>query len=304
MSVRLSLLNWYLRHFVRPKLAKVKTPADARRHMERAVRRFPLRNKGIRIAQDSIHGPGGPVPMEWVSDEGARRRQVVIYLHGGAHVMGNPRTHRPITTVMATVTGARVMVPDFRLAPENPVPAAVDDAVASYSALLAAGYDPSGIALAGESSGGGMVFAVLLELERLGFPPPACVVAFSPWVDLTMASASVTENAERDVMLPVERVGEVLGFYCGDGDRRNPVASPLFGTFRQPPPTLIQASRAEILRDDAINMADHLREAGAEVSLDLWDDTPHAWQFFSAFIPEARDAMSEAGAFIRQRLAQ
>lgn len=303
MSLRLSLVNTYLRLLVRPALARVKTPGDARRHMERGVKRLPLRLSGIHIAEDRIAGPGGPIPVEWVSSGRPDRRRVVIYLHGGAHIMGSPRTHRPITVSLARLSGLRVMVPDFRLAPENPVPAAVDDAVACYSALLAAGYAPGSIALCGESSGGGMCFAVLLELKRLGYPAPACVAAFSPWVDLTMRSNSVRDNAKRDVMLPVERVDEILGYYCGDGDRRDPVASPLYGTFQNPPPTLIQASRSEILLDDAMSLAERLREAGGEVTLELWDNTPHAWQFFAPILPEGREGLERAGTFLRKRLA-
>ena len=303
MSIRLSFVNLYLKLFVRRALVHMKTPADARRHLERSAARLPVSLRDLNISADSVDGRGGAIPVEWISQGRARRDAIVIYLHGGAHIMGSPRTHRSITTRLARLTGARVMVPDFRLAPEHPAPAAVDDAVAAYTALLTAGYDASRIALSGESSGGGMCFAVLLELERLGYPQPACVAAFSPWVDLTMTSDSVRENAGREVMLPVARSGEVIGYYLGaEGERKNPMVSPLFGAFSAPPPTLIQASRAEILLDDATRMADHLRMAGGEVEIELWDTTPHAWQFFAPILPEGRDAMAKAGAFIRAHI--
>lgn len=302
MSIRLSLVNTYLRLFVRPALAKMKTPRDARRHMERSTALLPRVRSGIHISGDVIDGPGGPIPVEWVSRGRADRRKVVIYLHGGAHIIGSPRTHRSITTALARYTGLRVLVPDFRLAPEHPVPAAVDDAVAVYSALLVSGYRAECLALAGESSGGGMCFAVLLELERRGYPLPACVVAFSPWVDLTMSARSIKENAKREVMLPVERAAEIVGYYCGDGDRKAPVASPLFGAFHTPPPSLIFASRAEILLNDAMALAERLEAAGGDVTLDLCDGVPHAWPFFATVMPEAREALQKAAAFIRSRL--
>lgn len=302
MSIRLTLVNFYLRTFVRPALARVKTPQDARRHMERGARLIPASYRDIRFTAEHVDGPGGAIPVEWVAAGRPERRRTLLYLHGGAHLMGSPRTHRPITAALARKTGLRIMVPDFRLAPEHPVPAAIQDAVACYTALLAAGHEAGSIGLCGESSGGGMCFAVLLELQRKGYPLPGCVAAFSPWVDLTMTSESVRENADRDVMLPVQRSSEVLDFYCPDGNRRDPVASPLFGAFERPPPALIFASRDEILRDDATRMAEVLRAAGGEVTLELRDGVPHAWPYFAPILPEAHEALDRAAAFIGAHL--
>ena len=301
MSLRLKLANGYLRRFVRPSLKRVPGPVEARRRFERSARWLPVSTRGVRIAQERMEGPGGAFPVEWVSAAGAARRRIVLYLHGGAAVMGSPRTHRSVTVPLARACGARVLVPDYRLAPEHPAPAAAEDAVAAYTALIAAGYEARQIALAGDSSGGGLCFAVLARLRRLGFPSPGCIAAFSPWVDMTMTSDACRENGPRDAMLPIERAEEVVGYYAGGRAPDDPEVSPLFATYADPPPVLIQASRCEILRDDATAMAARLREAGGEVTLDLWDEPPHAWQFFAPFIPEAREALERAARFIVDR---
>ena len=299
MSLRLPVINAYLRWVIKRGLAKVPTPQQARANMERTTARLPVSRRGLHVTTERVDGPGGPIPVEWVAPEGATRRRVIVYLHGGAHVMGSPRTHRAITFSLARMSGMRVAVPDYRLAPEHPAPAARDDAVALYADLLRNGHEGGGIALAGESSGGGLCFSALLALAERGFPRPACVAAFSPWCDLTKRAASVSENARREAMLPVERWDETVGYVTGGArEADDPVVSPLFGRFRDPPPVLIQASRDEILRDDALAMAERLREAGGAVTLEMHPKVPHAWPYFAPYLPEAREALARAAAFL------
>lgn len=302
MSIRLTFANFYLRRFVRPSLARLEEPEAARRHLERSASLVPGAPREARYLEDRVPGPGGTVPVEWVSCGRAERRRVVLYLHGGAYLMGSPKTHRSITAQLARLTGMRVMVPDYRLAPEHPAPAAVEDALAAYATLLAQGYAPGDIALAGESAGGGLVFALLLMAQEKGYPPPGCIVAFSPWVDLAHTGASIRENAHCEAMLPAERVNEVAAFYIGQGDPCDPMISPLYGTFVKPPPSFITVGEPEILRDDAVRMTERLREVGGEVELHGIPNVPHAWQFFGPHLPEARESMKAAAAFITVKL--
>ena len=300
MSVRLTLLNAGLRSFVKPALRRLKTPQEARRHMERGTGLMAPLLPRMRIVQEQIDGPAGPVPVEWVSAEKADRRAIILYLHGGAFIMGSPRTHRPITTLLARESGFRVMVPDYRLAPEHPCPAAVEDALAAYTALLARGYAPERIALAGESAGGGLALAMLGLAEAKGFPMPGCVVAFSPWTDLTMSGDSYTGNATADAMLPLERAVETVGYYLGEMDPRDPLASPLFMTLRAPPPVFLSAGGTEMLRDDTLRMAEALRAMGGEVTVEMAGNAPHAWPFFARLVPESAATLNRAVAFVRK----
>lgn len=302
MSLRLILANLYLRRMVRPTLARLSDPQAARRNLERSAALVPGVPREARYLADSLPGPGGAIPVEWVSCGRAERRRIILYLHGGAYLMGSPRTHRSITAMLARLTGMRVMVPDYRLAPEHPAPAAVEDALAAYATLLAQGYAPGDIALAGESAGGGLVFAMLLMAQAKGYPPPGCVVAFSPWVDLAHTGTSIRTNAATEAMLPAERVDEVARYYIGDSDPRDPLISPLYGSFTAPPPAFITVGETEILRDDAFRMAETLRAAGGEVELQGIPGVPHAWQFFGPHLPEARVSMEAAAGFVKMRL--
>lgn len=300
MSLQLTLLNTALRAFVKPSLRRLVAPEDARRHMARSTALLaPLLPK-MRIIAEQIDGPAGPIPVEWVSAAEAERRSIILYLHGGAYIMGTPRTHRAITTMLARESGYRVMVPDYRLAPEHPCPAAVEDALAAYTSLLASGYAPERIAIAGESAGGGLALAMLGLAEAKGFPMPACVVAFSPWADLTMTGDSYTTNATKDVMLPRERAVETVAFYLGGMDPTDPRASPTHMTLRAPPPVFLSAGTTEMLHDDTIRMADALRAMGGDVTLEIAENAPHAWPFFARLVPEAHATLARSVRFMRQ----
>ncbi len=168
--------------------------------------------------------------------------------------------------------------------------------------MLDAGYAAGEIALAGDLAGGGLVFALLLRALGEGLPRPACAVGFSPWVDLTGRQSSLRRNAARDVMLPPGRAAEVARLYLGEHDPADPLASPLFGAWRDPPPALIMASRSEILVDEAIGLAEALRQAGGDVRLELWRGLPHAWPIFVGLLGEATDAVESAGAFIARHV--
>ncbi len=303
MSFRLAAISLYLRLSQKPKLARARNPHRVREGLERIAARWFRAPRDTNIIEDRIEGLDGPIPIDWISRKRPDRRAIVIYFHGGAYIMGSRNTHRHVGAWLAGKSRARVVMPDYRLAPEHPFPAAVDDAVTVYRHLLDTGYKASRIAFAGDSAGGGIAFALLLKAREQGLPDPACVVGFSPWLDLTMTQPSLKRNARRDPLLPSNRFREVTQFYLGDADPAGPLASPLLGDVTNPPPGLIQASRIEILADEAEAMAEKWREAGGDMRLEWWRNAPHAWHIFAGIIPEADDAVARAGWFIRGKIA-
>ena len=314
-SIRLRLLSLLLRLVVKPGLSLMKTPQAMRAHFERDARRIFRSPEDANFVADSIRrnggGEGGGTLIEvlWASRGRPDRRRVILYLHGGAYLAGSIRTHRHLAAYLAGAAGVRAVLPDYRLAPEHPFPAALDDALCVYRHLLDSGYEARNIALAGDSAGGGLVFALLLKAAEEGLPGPACVVAFSPWADMTMTRGSLRRNARRDMMLPLRRFREVVSHYLQGALTTDPLASPVYGDYGgdergAPPPAMITASKTEILRDDALAMADRLREAGGDVTLELWRDMPHAWPLFVGMVAEAGDTVARAGRFIARNLAE
>ncbi len=301
MSARLVALNFWLRFREKPFLARVQDPRQMRERFARTARRMFRVRPDANFSEDRIAAGDRSIRALWISVGRPDRRRVILYLHGGAFVAGSPDTHRHVAADLAAASRARVFLPDYRLAPEHPFPAALKDAAAAYERLLNAGYDSAGIAFAGDSAGGGLVFSLLLEAEARGWPAPVCVVAFSPIVDLRGVNASIRRNARRDVLLPAQRFRDACDHYLAGASPDDPRASPALGAFKAPPPALIQASRSEILADDAQAMAETLRRAGGDVRLEMWRRTPHAWHIFRGHLPEADAALARAGAYIAAR---
>lgn len=298
MSLRLRLLTLVLRGVAKPWSARTTDLVTARRDMEKlagwALHRMPgALFLPLRLAgRPALSVRVGPV----------QRGAIVLYFHGGAHVAGAPRTHLSVLTGLARYGRVEVIALDQRLAPEHPFPAALVDAEATWDALLAHGYRPGQIVLAGDSAGGGLALALLARLCARN-TAPAGLVAFSPWTDLTGASPSMRENVAREAMLVAERLPEVAALYLQDRPATDPGASPLFAAFPGCPPVLLQCSETEILRDDSLRMADRLRSFGAEVTVQLWPDAPHVWQLFLGWAPEARAALRDAGRAIQTMLS-
>ena len=268
----------------------------------RAARRWMARSTGatmeLRAAGDGW--PGGEV-VSWPGH--APGAPVLLYLHGGGYIACSPETHRPLVSSLVRRVRGRAFVPRYRLAPEHPFPAALDDAVAAYRYLLdVERIAPAQIVIAGDSAGGGLVLALALAIRDAQWPNPAGLVTFCPWTDLAATGGSLEENTERCAMFAGETIRRAARFYVGDADPTLPLISPLYGDFRGLPPMLVHASEDEVLRDDAIRVAEAARRAGVDVELQLWPHVPHVWQFFAAVLPEARASLAAATRFVLARM--
>ena len=242
----------------------------------------------------------GGVSAEWVSAEGAADNRVLLYLHGGGYVIGSVRTHRILMAGLSQASGAQVLGLDYRLAPEYPFPAPVEDAVAAYRWLMAEGYDPARISIAGDSAGGGLTVATLVQLRYVGLPVPGAAVCISPWVDMEGIGDSMETRSEADPMVKREGLLFMAKTYLDGSDPRAPLAAPLYADLRGLPPTLIQVGDAEVLLDDSNRLAGTAREAGVEVRLDVWDDMIHVWHLFAPILSEGKQALEQAGDFIKK----
>ncbi|HXZ85388.1 MAG TPA: alpha/beta hydrolase [Myxococcota bacterium] len=241
------------------------------------------------------------VPAEWVSMPGAAADRAVLYLHGGGYVLGSIATHRELAARISAASGARVLVIDYRLGPEHPFPAAVEDALKAYRWLLEAGFAPGRIAVAGDSAGGGLTVAALLAARDAKLPLPATGVCISPWLDLEGSGTSMTSKAAEDPIVQKEPLRLLAGHYLGSADPRTPLASPLYADLRGLPPLLIQVGSAETLLDDSTRIADKLRAAKVDVELEVWPEMIHVWHAF-AMLPEAGQAVARIGQHLRKRL--
>lgn len=245
----------------------------------------------------------GGVSAEWSVAAGVDETKVVLYVHGGGYVMGSAGSHRDVTGRLSKAAGARVLSLNYRLAPEHPFPAPVDDAVAAYRWLLAQGISPGNIAVAGDSAGGGLAIATLLALRDAGEPLPAAGVGISPWVDMEGTGESMTTRAAVDPVVQKEGLLGMAKLYLGDADPKNPLAAPLHADLAGLPPLLLQVGDAETLLDDSTRLAEKARAAGVDVTLKVWDEMPHVWHLFAPILPEGRQAIDEIGSFFQARTA-
>jgi acetyl esterase/lipase len=246
----------------------------------------------------------GGVPSEWVEVPGGSRTPAILYLHGGGYTVGSIRTHRALVSRLAAATGGGGLTVDYRLGPEHPFPAAVDDAVAAYRWLLGTGVAPSDIVVAGDSAGGGLTVALLVALRDAGVPLPAAGVCISPWTDLGCTGESMTTRAAADPMVQRDSLLPMAAAYLAGQDPRLPLASPLHADLRGLPPLLVHVGTAETLLDDSTRLAERARAAGVPVDLEVWDDMIHVWHAFAPLLPESDAAIARVGEWVRARLAR
>jgi epsilon-lactone hydrolase len=270
-------------------------PLNMRSRMDRAGGRLP---EGVLGTPTTCGG----VKAEWIDSANCAADRVVLYLHGGGCVAGSVDSHRNLTGHLAQAIGCRVLALEYRLAPEHPHPAQVNDAVGAFRALLDQGFQPKHIAVAGDSAGGGLTVSMLLMSRAHGLPMPAAAVAISPLVDLEATGSSMTSRASADPLITRSLVLDNVALFIGEGDRHDPWAAPMYGDLTGLPPMLIQVGDAEILLDDAVRLAACATKAGVETTLEVWPDMVHVFQASAGFFPEADEAIERIASFCRSRL--
>jgi acetyl esterase/lipase len=273
------------------------TFADLRRGLEELVALSPT-------PPDARCEPivAAKVPCEWIVADGVPGPGTLLYLHGGGYTIGSISSHRALVARMSAATGLRGLAVDYRLAPEHPFPAAVDDATAVYRWLLGQGVSPDRIVIAGDSAGGGLTVATLIALRDAGVPLPAAGVCLSPWVDLEGVGESMTARAHLDPMVQRDGLLKMAAAYVGSADPRTPLISPIHADLSGLPPLLIHVGTRETLYDDSTRLAAAAKAAGIDVELDPWDEMIHVWHAFAPLLPEADQAVTKVGEWVKTRL--
>ena len=296
VSWQAKLTNFFLRIFLKRRIDPTEQPSRIRIKLDRFVQRW-MGKLPIPIRVEPVDVDG--IPAEWVRIDSNKPRRVLYYLHGGGYIIGSPDTHRPMISRIAARAEADAFVIDYRLAPENPFPAPVEDAIKGYRYLLDQGIDSKSIIIAGDSAGGGLTLATLLKIREIGLPQPAAAATLSPWTDMSASGWSILTNELVDPYLTPQ--GILLGarHYLQGESPTNPYASPVFADFANLPPVMIQVGDLEIIMDDSLRVADRIRAAGGTVRLDVWKGMPHVWQAFG-YLPEAKLAIEQMGHFMRE----
>ncbi|WP_253394590.1 alpha/beta hydrolase [Methylorubrum extorquens] len=285
---------------IRVRLAAHPRPADLaeRRARVDALAADYALPPDVRVEPIDAHG----VPAEWTSTPAANGERVILFLHGGGYVSGSLKSHRHMVAQAGREALARTLALGYRLAPEHPFPAALDDALTGYRFLLASGIAPARIALAGESAGGGLALATALSLREAGLSLPGCLWLSSPWVDLALTGASMESKAAVDPLLSRTYLSELASLYLNGADALGPLVSPINADLAGLPPMLIQVGSAETLLDDSIRLAAAAGAADVSVRLAIWPHMIHAWHLFYQEVADGRRSLTEAGAFIRAHL--
>lgn len=292
-----------------PEMAKLREVIAARpRATEIAQMRIDAdeRSKVFGLPADVTVQPvnANGVKAEWTSTPDADPSSVILYLHGGGYVLCSLESHRHLVAEVGRAAGTRTLAIDYRLAPEHPFPAPVEDTVAAYRFLLDSGLRPERIALAGDSAGGGLVVGSMLAIREAGLPLPGCGWCISPWVDMEALGKSFVDRAATDPTVQKETILTMANWYLGGADPRHPHVAPIYGDLRGLPPLLIQVGAVETLLDDSIALARTAGMADVPVELQIWPEMIHIWHIFFPMLSAGRRAVASGGFFVRNALRQ
>lgn len=298
MSVQLFLMDKMLRFSVKRRFAKAPDVMTLRNVMTEMAASAKSPPPPVSLESETLGG----VTCERLSQPGCDQTRAILYLHGGGFVAGAPATHRALTWRLARLTNLPVHVVDYRLAPEHVFPAGLNDCFAAYQALLTQGLESRHIAIMGDSAGGNLTLTVALKAKMENIPLPGCLVCLSPVTDLVEPGVSQVENARSDALFVASSFATLVPTYCPGHDAKDPLISPLRGDLSGLPPTLLQCSGAEMLRDDSVRIAHKMRAAGTSVELEVWPKVPHVWQLLADVVPEARAATDKICRYVTDHL--
>jgi monoterpene epsilon-lactone hydrolase len=270
-------------------------PLDVRRREWEAEARLLVLPKESRFSRVTV----GDVVCEWMEMPRVDKDRVMLFLHGGGYNAGSPRTHRQLAAHLSRATHMRLLMPEYRLAPEHPFPAAVKDALQVYGWLQTQGFSPGQIVVGGDSAGGGLTLSMLLALREAGAAMPAAAILLAPWTDLTVSSPSYRSNRKFDPIITQDGLREAGLWYAGERNPADPMMSPLFADLRGLPPMLIHAASDETMVDDSRLLAERARAAGVEVTCRIYDGLWHVFHAAGIEIPESRQAIDEIGTYLR-----
>jgi acetyl esterase/lipase len=259
---------------------------------------FPLASDAKRDTVDA-----GGVPAEWISVADSTDKMTILYLHGGGHVIGSTTSHADLVARLSRATGARALSLNYRLAPEHPFPAALEDAQAAYLWLLDNGARPETIVVSGDSAGGNLALALMLALKDAGEPLPRGAALISPGTDFARKGGSYEDRVEADPILSPALVDVWARLYLGDADPESPLVSPLRGDLGGLPPILIIVGDAEILLDDAVRFAEKATEAGVDCTIEVWEEMVHIFPIFAPILPEGQQAIDRIGEWVKEHIS-
>mgnify|MGYP001818540787 FL=1 len=297
-SFRSTLCRMVIKYFLAPRFPARDTMAEKRKVVENFAK-WAVLPSDARVEKIQING----IYAEWVSVKGVFEDTIILYLHGGGYNVCSPNTHRELCAHISRASSARVLLPGYRLAPENPFPAALDDAVSAYRWLLKNGYSNKNIAIAGDSAGGGLSIAASIALRDQGDPAPSSIACMSPWADLAMSGASIKTHAGIDPVVTLEALQLMASNYIKESDPRTPLISPVYADLKRLSPLLCHAGTAEILLDDSRRLVEKAKNQGVDARLVIYDQMWHVWHLAPRLMPEAQKAVKEFGSFIRSHFA-
>jgi len=287
------LLAWTIRTTLRPALSP-KTPLKLQRFCSDAASAIVLGPRGYKTKKQTI----AQVPTVHIQPKTTQSGLSILYLHGGGYVVGSSKSHTKLAAQIGHATQAQVWLPEYRLAPEHTNPAAIEDVITVYKALLAQGQDPTKLVIAGDSAGGGLSLSAAIAIRNAGLPLPAALVLLSPWVDLSLSGSTMKTHAAQDAMLSEDWLAWCAKNYCGQKLVTDPICSPLYADLTGLPPVLIHVGTEEVLLDDAKRLAEQTEKYGIPTNLKVYDRVGHVFQFHAGILNESNDSIERIGQFI------